>query len=526
MKKILLHEIALRPGYEQELRAAVAARLGVDTREISGMRIVRKSLDARKKQNIVFKYSVEVSVEEALAVVLIRRGFGEVKERHFPALILGKTRLRGHIVVVGAGPCGLFASYLLSQMGYRPILIERGKPIGEREKDFERLRKEAVLDPESNACFGEGGAGAFSDGKLTTRIKDPRAEQVLSIFVRHGAPRETAYLAKPHLGTDRIRRIVAALREEIRARGGEVVYGAKLTDIKQRAGKLTAVTYTKRGTVYTVDTNACILAIGHSARDTFPMLLEKGVEFQKKPFAIGVRVEHARGLIDAHQYGKYAAVLGAAEYVLRARAEERGVYSFCMCPGGEVICSATEKGHTAVNGMSRFRRDGAYSNSALVVSVGVEDMPAGPLGGIVLQRAIEAAAYDAAGGYGAPAQTYPDFLDGHISKNIPSNSYLPYAVAGDLAGCLPGFIRKGIVQAAKEFDAAIPGFVREGLLIGTETRTSSPVRMYRGEDLCSHIAGLYPAGEGAGYAGGIMSAAVDGLKVAETIIRTYAPPAN
>ena len=525
LAKFILHEISLRPGCESDLRAAAADRLFLPTEEIKDLRIVRKSLDARKKQDIVFKYSVVVTLKDSLTKNLLQKGFQQAEEPLLPETVRGGEELRGEAVVVGAGPCGLFAAYLLAREGYRPLLIERGRAIEARSQDFALLRREGKLDPESNACFGEGGAGAFSDGKLTARTRDPRTEQIFSLFIKHGAPEEVRYLAKPHLGTDGIRKIVAGLRGEICSLGGQVRYQARLSGIEQDKDGLAAITYIEGGKSFRIETSACILAIGHSARDTFFMLQQSGVELQKKPFALGVRVEHPRSLIDERQYGRFAPALGAADYALRASYGSRGVYSFCMCPGGEVICSATEEGHTAVNGMSWYHREGEFSNSALVVSVGEEDMPSGPLGGIELQRGIEAAAYALAHGYGAPVATYRDFIMGQGARSgaVKKNSYLPYATWADLGSCLPGFAREGIAHAAKSFDAAIPGFVAEGLLLGTETRTSSPVRIPRGEGFCSNVAGLYPAGEGAGYAGGILSSAVDGLKAAEKIIGKFRP---
>ncbi len=436
----------------------------------------------------------------------------------------GSKEINGKIVVIGAGPCGLFAAYILAQNGYRPLLIERGKAIEQREQDFLLLQKEGLMNPESNACFGEGGAGAFSDGKLTARNKDPHTAHVMSIFIAHGATPSIAYYAKPHLGTDYILRIIVSMRNEIIKRGGEVIFEVRLENLIQKEGKLQGIVYTKKGNRIRVDSNACILAIGHSARDTFAMLQEQGIILQPKPFAMGVRVEHLRKHIDQWQYGKFAKVLGAAEYTLKAQMQDRGVYSFCMCPGGEVICSATESGYTAVNGMSWHDRSQPYSNGAIVVSVGVNDMPSGSLGGIALQRQLERAAYMMADGYGAPAQTYLDFIEGRRGKKLPENSYKPYTVSANLSACLPEFIRRGIIGAAKHFEGAIPGFVRQGLMIGVETRTSSPVRILRNQEFSSNIIGLYPGGEGAGYAGGIMSAAIDGIKLANQLISTFKLP--
>ena len=525
MKKLIIHELAVSVREREDvLPGRIAKKLGIRVQDIRAWGIVRKSLDARKKDNLQYKYSLWIQTEEAVAGKLMQKGIVVYEAAELPVPQEGNGRLNDRVVVVGAGPCGLFAAYILAQHGYRPLLIERGKAIEDRAKDFETLQKEGRLDPESNACFGEGGAGAFSDGKLTARNKDPRSAKVTEIFIRHGAPEDIAYYAKPHLGTDNIRKIVASMRREIRKMGGEVLFEARLEQLHHHGGKLQAIEYSHKGVHTKVDCNACILAIGHSARDTFEMLLQAGLILEPKPFAMGVRVEHPRKLIDDRQYGKFAELLGAAEYAVKAQVNGRGVYSFCMCPGGEVVCSATEEGHTVVNGMSWHSRDTQYSNSALVVSVGKEDMPSGPLGGIVLQRQLEKAAYTMANGYGAPAQTYQDFIDGKSGRKLPANSYLPYTVSADLSACLPGFIRQGIIGAAQQFDRAIPGFVKQGLLIGVETRTSSPVRIVRNEQLCSSLQGLYPGGEGAGYAGGIMSAAIDGVRLAYQIISEFARP--
>lgn len=524
MKKWLIHEVRLPVGTpETTLPRAAARKLGIAPEEVQDWGIVRKSLDARKKDSLAYKYSLWVQADAA-AHWMQKRGAAPYEAPVIPEPNEGEKPLDGRILVVGAGPCGLFAAYRLAKRGYRPLLLERGKPIEARAADFARLQAEGVLDPESNACFGEGGAGAFSDGKLTARNKDPFAAKVMEIFIHHGAPREIAYLAKPHLGTDGIRRIIASMREEIRKSGGEILFEARLEKLLHRDGQLVAAEYVRQGQQHRIDCGACILAIGHSARDTFSALAEAGVYMQPKPFAMGVRVEHPREMIDNWQYGALADELGAAEYTLKTQVAGKGVYSFCMCPGGEVICSATEEGRTAVNGMSWHDRAQPFSNSAIVVSVAPEDMPAGVFGGIALQRQLEGAAYRAAGGYGAPAQTYVDFLAGRVSARLPENSYRPYAAAADLAACLPDFIRTRLAGAATAFEHAIPGFVSRGLLLGVETRTSSPVRIVRDASYRANILGIYPGGEGAGYAGGIMSAAIDGLRIAGQLISEYRRP--
>lgn len=522
MQQIILRDLKLIPGQSLScLRPQIAAQLGIPQDAMGHVEILRESLDARKKGRIYLQYAVEVSFKEECSLDL--SGYERPKEQEIAALVRGKRTICGRAVVVGSGPCGLFAAYLLAREGLRPLILERGARMEEREESVEQLKREGILDPECNVCFGEGGAGAFSDGKLTTRIKDHRASQILDILIRHGAPEEIRYQAKPHMGTEYIRSAVVSLRREIEALDGEFVYGARLADILTKGDRLTGLVYERKGCKMRIETDCICLAIGHSARDTMEMLLRRGVEMEQKPFAMGVRVEHRRDLIDRRQYGEYAKVLGAADYRLTAKSQGRGVYSFCMCPGGEVICSATEPGRTAVNGMSYHARNSEFSNSAIVVSVAKGDMQPGPLGGISLQRQIEQAAFRMAGGYGAPVQRFCDFAEGRPSKGIGgrSCSYQPYVVEGDLNDCLPTDISSAIKEGFQSFERSIPGFATQGLLIGVETRTSSPVRILRSGTYESSIRGLYPAGEGAGYAGGIVSSAVDGWRIAEQILATF-----
>lgn len=526
--QFLLHEISrLIEQPEQTLPLLAAKRLGIAPEEIQQVEIVRKSIDARSGRDLRFKYSILIGVSKKCGARLLAKGRQPYLHQELPPLCAGEEALRGSVVVAGSGPAGLFAARLLAQHGYRPLVLERGARMEQREKDVRALSERGELNPNSNICFGEGGAGAFSDGKLTTRIKDRRVHQVLDAFVEQGAPAQIRYDALPHMGTEHIRRAVVGLREEILSLGGAFEYGARLCDLEQKDGRLTAAFYEQRGARVRIETGALVLAVGHSARDTFEMLHARGIALQQKPFAMGVRVEHRQEWIDARQYGKYAghAELGAATYKLTARHGERGVYSFCMCPGGEVVCSATEPGATAVNGMSYYARDLENANSALVVSVYPGDMPSGPLGGVQLQRQIERAAYQAAGGYGAVAQRYADFVRGLPSGETGKivSSYRPYIALGNIRSFLPRFLADGLQAAAQQFERKIPGFVQEGLLLGAETRTSCPLRILRGENFCAPLDGLYPAGEGAGYAGGILSSAVDGIKVAEAIIRRYRP---
>lgn len=357
---------------EKKLKEKAANRAGIPKDMIGEIRVVRESLDARKKTQICFRYTIEVEVEEhAAQKKMIQQGFDQVKTPMREEILRGSKPVLGNVVVVGGGPCGLFCAYELARYGLKPVLLERGKPVEERSRDFEVLCQEGILNPESNVCFGEGGAGAFSDGKLTTRIKDGRTRDVLETLVACGAPREILVQAKPHMGTENIRAAVKNLREQIIALGGTVRFQTKLLGIKRKNGELAGVIYETGGVKETMETNCAVIAIGHSARDTFEMLMKEGIAMQPKPFAVGVRVEHPREWIDQVQYGKFAGNprLGAAEYRLSTKAGERGVYTFCMCPGGQVVCSASEEGRLAVNGMSYYARKEENSNSAVVVSV-------------------------------------------------------------------------------------------------------------------------------------------------------------
>ena len=513
---------------EQILIEKAAKRLMINKEDIRGIRIVRQSLDARKKSDIQFKYTVEAQVTDPAACARLGKAGAELT-REAPKSIFkrGDAPVNGRVVVVGAGPCGLFCAYTLAQQGMRPLVIERGQQVEARSFDFERLREQGILNPESNVCFGEGGAGAFSDGKLTTRIKDGRIGRVLETLVQFGAPREILYMAKPHMGTEKIRATVAAMRRQTERLGGEFLFGAKLIDIRQDADGLCGMTYEQNGQRIQVDTNCMVLAIGHSARDTLEMLYKQGVQMEQKAFAIGLRVEHPRMFIDQTQYASFAGHprLGAAEYRLSAKYGERGVYTFCMCPGGEVICSASEEGYNAVNGMSYYKRDAVNSNSAVVVNVTPKDYPGGPLAGIDFQRRYERRVFEMAGGYGAPVQKLGDFIKNTASTDtggmIPS--YKPYTVFGNIRNCLPDYVGQGITEGFRAFGRAFRGFDgNDTLLTGIETRTSSPVRIVRDERMTSvSIPGLYPAGEGAGYAGGIVSAAVDGIKAATEVLEKF-----
>jgi hypothetical protein len=523
---IVLSGVKLPLSAGNEIKAAAAKRLGISESAIASSRVKKQSLDCRRK-DIHFVYTLHITLYDESLQRSLEQTHGSAESYAEPEIEYG-VKKPGRPVVVGAGPCGLFAALTLAKHGYKPLLLERGKSVEEREIDVERLFQQGLLDGESNVCFGAGGAGAFSDGKLVTRIKDPRAERVLETLAECGAPNEILTSAKPHTGTEHIRAAVSGMIEKIVSLGGEVRFGARLEKIYLSQQALRGIRYITGGMEQREETNALILAVGHSARDTYRMLAGSGIAIEAKPFAVGLRIEHKREFIDRAQYGEAFGhpMLGAAEYRLAAKSGGRGVYTFCMCPGGEVICSATEEDAVAVNGMSYYTRAAENSNSAVVVSVGTGDFESGVLGGVEFQRRLERAAF--AQGFGAPAQAVGDFLRGTASKSFGEvkPSYRPYTYFKDLSDCLPSAVSGALKEGIASFGKQLKGFdMPEAVLTGVETRTSSPVRILRGEDLqTKDISGLYPAGEGAGYAGGICSAAVDGIRCAEALMREFARP--
>ena len=514
---------------EGELKAAILKRLGIADDELSGYAIFRRGVDARKSHAIQFTYTLDVEARDE-AEVLARLGSDpHVKTApdtsyHFVAQAPQNSASRP--VVIGMGPAGLFAGLVLAQMGFRPLILERGKAVRERTRDTFGLWRQGILNPESNVQFGEGGAGTFSDGKLYSQIKDPRhlGRKVLEEFVRAGAPEEILYVSHPHIGTFRLVGMVEKMRETIQSLGGEIRFQSRVDDIEIADGKVRAVMLANGERIAT---DHLVLAIGHSARDTFEMLHKRGVYIEAKPFSIGLRIEHPQSLIDRARYGSNAGnpLLGAADYKLVHHASNgRSVYSFCMCPGGTVVAAASEPGCVVTNGMSQYSRNERNANSGIVVGVTPEqDYPGDPLAGIEFQRRWEARAFELGGGnYCAPGQLVGDFLAGRPSTKFGSvqPSYTPGVHLCDLSTALPDYAIAAIREALPAFAKQIKGFdLPDAVLTGVETRTSSPLRIKRNDDDLQSVntAGLYPAGEGAGYAGGILSAAVDGIRIAEAV---------
>ena len=505
---------ALRP-----LNSAAASALHLPESEITGVRLVKRSVDAREKRDIKILVTLDADCKKA-PVCLPKNAAPAPAAEPWKEPVCERIP-KDRPVVVGLGPAGLFAALTLAKRGLKPIVLERGKPVEKRTQDVNRFFAAGRLDPESNALFGEGGAGAFSDGKLNTGTKDKRIAWVLEMLYESGAPEEILYEAKPHVGTDKLGVAVSGIRKEILRLGGEVRFETKLTDIAIEDGRVVAAV-TDRGIIPTC---GIILAPGHSARDTFEMLVRRGVPMERKPFSIGARIEHSQKWLNAAQYGAFAShpALGQADYKLSVKAPSgRGIYTFCMCPGGQVIASANEEGGVVTNGMSAFLRDQPNCNSAVLVDVRTDDFPEedGVLAGVHFQRKWEKAAYElAGGGFKAPTQLAGDFLKSQKSTGAGSvaPSYLPGVTWTKLDGCLPDFAVRDMKYALPQFDRRIRGFAAcDAVLTGVETRSSSPVRVLRDRENClSAVRGLYPAGEGAGYAGGITSAAVDGIRVAE-----------
>jgi uncharacterized FAD-dependent dehydrogenase len=516
---------------DEALREAIVQRLGIADDQLLDFTLFKRSYDARKKNTeLLFIYTIDLQASneaELLARFADDRNVTLAPDVSYKFVGQAPGDIAQRPIVVGFGPCGIFAGLLLAQMGFRPIILERGKEVRQRTKDTWGLWRKSVLNPESNVQFGEGGAGTFSDGKLYSQIKDPQhhGRKVLHEFVKAGAPEEILYVNKPHIGTFRLTGMVENMRAEIIALGGEVRFEQKVTDLLMDDGQLHGVVLENGEQLHS---RHVVMALGHSARDTFRMLHAKGVYMEAKPFSIGFRIEHPQTLIDQARLGKYAGhpKLGAADYKLVHHAKNgRSVYSFCMCPGGTVVAATSEPGRVVTNGMSQYSRNERNANSGIVVGIHPEqDYPGGPLAGIELQEQLEAKAYLLGGSnYQAPAQLVGDFVAGRPSTELGSvePSYKPGVSLGDLALSLPDFAIEAIREALPAFDRQIKGYnLPDAVLTGIETRTSSPLRMTRGEDYQSlNLRGLFPAGEGAGYAGGILSAGVDGIRIAEAVAR-------
>lgn len=511
---------------KDEKLSKIAHKLNISKSDIISFDIKKQSIDARKKESIFYVYEFDVNVKKEGQILKYNKSndisLSPIEEYKVPKK--GTKQMQNKPVIVGMGPAGLFAAYILSENGYDPIIIDRGEKMEDRKTSVSNFWETGILNPNSNVQFGEGGAGTFSDGKLNTLVKDKefRGKKVFETFIKHGAPKEILYLQKPHIGTDLLSEVISNMRDYIISKGGTFLYNTKLTDLNFKKNELVSIEVNNKEEI---ECNDLILAIGHSARDTFELLLEKGFDMKAKPFAIGVRIQHPQKMIDESQYGKkYSKILNKASYKLTyTTSKKRGVYSFCMCPGGFVVNASSEEGRLCVNGMSNHDRNEENANSAIVVTITPDDFGLLPLDGINFQRKLEEIAYKK-GNAKIPVQLWKDFKDNKISSNFEE---VKPCIKGEytfsnLKEILPNYITESIEEAIPNFGKKIKGFDREdSILAGIESRTSSPVRIERDENFESNLKGVYPCGEGAGYAGGITTAAMDGIRVAETIIKKY-----
>ena len=525
---IRLRQVKIALDKKDKLIKKIANILKIDQKNIKKYHIVKESIDARNKNNILLIYEIDIEVdaeEEILKRTNSKDIFKSPKEK-FIFNITGTKKIQERPIIIGAGPSGLFCAYILAEYGYNPLIIERGEKVEDRVKTIEEFWQNSKFNINSNVQFGEGGAGTFSDGKLNTLVKDKEfiGKKVFEIFVENGAPKEIMYQSKPHIGTDILRDVIINMRNKIISKGGEFKYNTLLTDIIIKENKLTAIQLNYKETI---ECTNVILAIGHSARDTFKLLYDKGINMQAKPFAVGLRVQHPQKMINESQYGlSYHPYLKNASYKLTYKASNnRGVYTFCMCPGGYVVNASSEEKRLVVNGMSNYKRDSKNANSAIVVTVSPKDFGTHPLDGINYQKKLEALAYKEGNGK-IPLQLYKDFKSnnkstklGEVQPIIKGN----YSFS-NLNNILPEYISSSIKEAMIDFNKKIKGFAREdALLLGIESRTSSPVKIIRDDNFSSNIKGVYPIGEGAGYAGGITTSAIDGVKMASLLAKEYKP---
>lgn len=515
---------------EEELIQKIAKMLGIRPQAVLEYRIRKQSVDARRKKQVSYVYTADVKVQKEAAVLKKAKSsqISSAGDISYEFSVSGTEALAHPPVIIGSGPAGLFCGWLLARHGYEPIILERGRQMEARTKDVELFWQENRLQPESNVQFGEGGAGTFSDGKLNTLVKDVkgRNQAVLDIFIQNGAPESVGYQSKPHIGTDVLRKVIVNMRRQMEKWGAVFLFETCVTDLHFWQDSLTSLECVREGKSFSLETELAVLAIGHSARDTFEVLQKRGLQMEAKSFAVGLRAEHPQSVINEIQYGAEAAkVLPAASYKLTANLENgRGVYSFCMCPGGYVVNASSEPGRIAVNGMSYSGRSGENANSAIIVTVTPKDFPdSGPLAGVEFQRRLEETAYNMGNG-AVPQQLFGDFEKGKMSASYGafSSAIKGHHAFGPLHQLFPEELRASFCAGFHRFAEYIPGFDREdAILSGVESRTSSPVRITRNEGFESNKQGVYPCGEGAGYAGGIMSAAMDGMKIAEAIARKY-----